>query len=111
VLLDISGIEANALQLNAEALRQGLMQELSGTPELACVWLVSRGWSTEMRYQYRGQFVANPKSPFQLPVSFFQNLVRDEWRWDFLGEKEFVHDSEEDAMRRFLERQPRSLTA
>jgi hypothetical protein len=106
VLLDISGVEADALRLNAEALRQGLIQELSGIPELASVWLVSRGWSTERRYQYRGQFIANPESSFQLPVSFLQNFVRNEWCCDFLGEKQLVHDSEEDAMRRFLAREP-----
>lgn len=107
VLLDISGIEPDALQLNTEPLRQELRQELHQTPELACVWLVTRGWTTEMRYQYRVQFVPNPESPFQLPLSFIGKFVRNEWRWDFLSEREIVHGTEEDAIRSFWGRQPR----
>jgi hypothetical protein len=107
VLLDISGVEPNALQLNTEPLRQGLEHELRGTPELACVWLVSRGWTTEMRYQYRVQFVPNSESPFQLPRSFLGTFLRNEWLWDFLGDREIIHGTEEDAIRSFLGRQPR----
>lgn len=87
-------------------LRQELQQELRQEPELACVWLVTHGWTTEMRYQYRAQFVANPESPFQLPLSFVGKFVRNEWRLDFLGEREIEHGTEEDAIRRYLGRQP-----
>lgn len=106
VLVDVSGIEPDVLQLNTEPLRQELEHELRETPELACVWLVSRGWTTEMRYQYRSQFVPNPESPFQLPLSFLGRLVRNEWLGDFLGEREVVHGTEEDAIRSFFARQP-----
>ena len=59
-----------------------------------------------MRYQYRSQFVPNPESPFQLPLSFLGKFVRNEWLWDSLGEREIVHGTEEDAVRSFFARQP-----
>lgn len=106
VLLDISGIEPNALELDTEALRQGLRAELIQTPELACVWMVSRVWTTEMRYQYRVVFIPNPESPFQLPHSFVERFASKERSWDFLGETQIEHTTEEEARRRFLGRQP-----
>jgi len=59
-----------------------------------------------MRYQYRSQFVPNPESPFQLPLSFLGKFVRNEWLWGSLGEREIVHGTEEDAVRSFFARQP-----
>lgn len=106
VLLDITGVEPDALELNVEALQQNLLSELTRTPELACVWLVTRGWTTAMRYQYRVVHIPNPESPFQLPHSFVKRFVLKEWKWDFLGGKEMEDTSEEEAVRRFYGRQP-----
>jgi anti-sigma factor ChrR (cupin superfamily) len=78
---------------------------MKATPELACVWLRSRGWSTELRYQYRGVYIANTESVYQLPTSFLQSLMVREWRWDFLGSREVPVLTEEEAL---LEWQRRS---
>jgi hypothetical protein len=106
VLLDISGIEPDVLKVNAEAFHQELRKELTQTPELACIWLVTRGWTTAMRYQYRVMHIPNPESPFQLPHSFLKRFVLKEWRWDFLGGTQLEDTTEEEAVRRFLGRQP-----
>ena len=106
VLLDITGIEPNALQLRTDELREGLRREITKKPALACVWLVSRMWTTEMRYAYWGLYVPNPNSTYQLPQSFLDTFVLNERSWDFLTETEIRHTTKEDARRSFLGRQP-----
>jgi hypothetical protein len=106
VLLDITGIEPNALQLRTDELREGLRREITKKPALACVWLLSRMWTTEMRYAYWGLYVPNPNSTYQLPQSFLDTFVSNERSWDFLSETEIRHTTEEDARRSFLGRQP-----
>jgi hypothetical protein len=106
VLLDITGIEPNALQLRTDELREGLRREITKKPALACVWLVSRMWTTEMRYAYWGLYVPNPNSTYQLPQSFLDRFLLNERSWDFLSETEIRHTTEEDARRSFLGRQP-----
>jgi hypothetical protein len=106
VLLDVTGVEPDALKLNGEALQQELLRDLTRTPELAFVWLVTRGWTTAMRYQYRVMHIPNPESPFQLPSSFLKRFILKEWKWDFLGGVEMEDTTEQDAIRRFYGRQP-----
>jgi hypothetical protein len=106
VLLDITGIEPNALELKTEQLREQLRKELANRPKLACVWLISRVWTTEMRYAYWGVFVPNPESLYQVPHSFIERFALKERGWDFLGGAEIRHTTEEDARRSFLGRQP-----
>lgn len=105
VVLDVAGIAYDALDLHMDHLRDELVKLMKATPELACVWLMSRGWSTELRYQYRGVYIANAESVYQLPTSFLQSLMVREWRWDFLGSREIPVLTEEEAL---LERQRRS---
>jgi hypothetical protein len=42
------------------------------------------------RFQYRGLYVPNPESTFQLPASFVERLMQLERTWDFIGEREMV---------------------
>lgn len=106
VLLDITGIEPNALELRTAELRAELRKELANRPKLACVWLISRVWTNEFRYAYRGVFVPNPESPYQVPHSFIERFALNERGWDFLGGTEIRHTTEDDARRSFLGRQP-----
>ena len=106
VLLDITGVEPNALQLRTDELREELRREMTKKTSLACVWLVSRVWTTEMRYAYWGLYVPNPNSTYQLPQSFLDTFVLNERSWDFLTDMEIRHTTQEDARRSFLGRQP-----
>jgi hypothetical protein len=106
ILLDVTGIEPNALQLRTDELREALRREITKKPALACVWLVSRMWTTEMRYAYGGLYVPNPNSTYQVPQSFLDRFVLNERSWDFLSETEVRHSTEEDARLSFLGRQP-----
>lgn len=101
VVLDVAGVAPDALELQMDQLRGEVQKLMKSTPELACVWLMSRCWSTDLRYQYRGVYVPNADSVFQLPTSFLQSLMRREWLWDFLGSR-IVHPiSEEEAAREY----------
>jgi hypothetical protein len=106
VLLDVTGIEPNALELKTEELREELRKELINRSKLACVWLISRVWTTEMRYGYWGVFVPNPESPYQIPHSLIERFAHNECCWDFIGGTEIRHTTEEYACRSFLGRQP-----
>jgi hypothetical protein len=71
-----------------EPLRESLTKLMRTTPELACVWLMSRGWSTALRFQYRGVYAPNTDSVYQVPASFLKELVMLEWRRDFLANRD-----------------------
>jgi hypothetical protein len=99
VLLDISGVAADVLTIPTEALQQKLLRAMRAIPELACAWVMSRGWSTALRFQYRALYIPNPESTFQIPAAFLQNLMRLEWTWDFIGEREIPLVPRDEAMR------------
>jgi hypothetical protein len=106
VVLDVTGIEPNALDLQTEALRDALQPEITKKPALASVWLLSRIWTTAMRFGYWGLWVPNPNSTFQIPSSFVHKFVSNERSWDFLSESELPQLNEDEARRSFLGRQP-----
>lgn len=99
VLLDITGVTQDILQAPHDALQQRLLKEMRSTPELACVFVMSRGFSTAFRFQYRALFVPNPESIYQLPESFLDRLAKLEWTWDFLTDREIPILNKEEAMR------------
>lgn len=101
VILDISGVAQDVLELSMEPLRRSLTKLMRSTPELACVWLMSRGWSTAFRFQYRGVYAPNTDSVFQVPASFLKKLVMLEWQRDFLANRELQPTGYEEAVAEF----------
>jgi hypothetical protein len=99
VLLDVTGVTQDVLNAPREALHQKLLREMRGTPELACVFVMSRGFSTALRFQYRALYVPNPESIYQLPESFLDRLTKLEWTWDFLTDREIPVLDKDEAMR------------
>ncbi len=49
-------------------------------------------------------FARNPHSVYQLPEFFLRRLTEREWKWDFLGQREFPDLSIEDAARYYADR-------
>jgi hypothetical protein len=99
VLLDITGVTQDILQDPHEALQQRLLYEMRSTPELVCVFVMSRGFSTALRFQYRALFVPNLESIYQLPESFLGRLAKLEWTRDFLTDRELPVLDKDEAMR------------
>jgi hypothetical protein len=99
VLLDITGVTQDILHAPFEALQQRLLKEMRSIPELACVFVMSRGFSTAFRFQYRELFVPNPESLNQLPDSFLERLAKLEWTRDFLTDREIPVLDKDEAMR------------
>lgn len=99
VLLDVTGVTQDVLNAPFEALQQKLLGVMRSTPELACVFVMSRGLSTALRFQYRALYVPNPESIYQLPESFLDRLVKLEWTWDFLTDREIPVLDKDEAMR------------
>lgn len=54
ILLDTSGIAEDVFRLQLEQIRDELLNLMRRTPELACVWLMMRRWSTAQRFKYWG---------------------------------------------------------
>jgi hypothetical protein len=106
IILDISGLTGNVFELHEEQLRNVFLKLLRKTPELACVWLLMRKWTTAFRFKYLGIYIPNPESVYQLPGSFLKKLLIQEWHWDYLAGREFSRGSEEEARRSYAERAP-----
>jgi hypothetical protein len=104
VLLDISPIASDVLTFVREELANRLRKAVREIPEMPCVLLFSRGWSTALRFQYRASYLQNPESVFQVPESFLQKLIWLEWRWDFITEREIPLLGEEEALREWRRR-------
>lgn len=104
VVLDVSGLEENALALNVNEIQAGFSKAMKDTPELACIWLVSRVWTTAMRYRYQGLYVSNETALFQLPDWFLRKLLEREHNWDLVGEQQLPHLGGDDAQKDYRER-------
>ncbi|HXW55534.1 MAG TPA: hypothetical protein VEJ67_07290 [Candidatus Cybelea sp.] len=104
VLLDVSAVTPDVFQLHLDQIRDELLNIMRSTPELACVWVLMRRWSTALRFKYWGVYVPNPDSYFQIPQTFLQKWLVREWKWDFVGEREFVSYGEEEDLRRYADR-------
>ena len=98
VILDVSGVAQDVLDLAMDPLRESLAKLMRTTPELACVWLTSRGWSTAFRFQYRGVYAPNTDSVYQVPAFFLKELVMLEWRRDFLANRDLQPTEYEEAI-------------
>ncbi len=106
VILDLSDPAfGDIFELDGDALTAPTLRIMRSTPELACVWLTMRRWTTAFRHKYFGQYIDNPFSIYRLPQDFLDRLVMREWRWDFIGEREYPEtESYEDALRQASER-------
>jgi hypothetical protein len=104
VLLDVSAATPDVFNLHLGQIRDELLNLMRSTPELTCVWVLTRRWSTAFRFKYCGIYVANPESHFQIPQSFLRSWLIREWKWDFVGGREFVSCGEEEDMRRYADR-------
>ena len=103
VILDASRF-GDVFQLQSDALRRELLRIMRNIPELACVFIAMREWTTAFRFKYRWVFARNPHSVYQLPEFFLRRLTEREWKWDFLAQREFPDLSREDAARYYADR-------
>jgi len=104
VMLDISAVEGDVLSLGKDQVLASLAGSMRRTPELAAVWLMSRRFSTALRFQYHIIYVMNGDSVYQIPASFIDKLVEFVWLNDFLGERQIVLTSEDEALRNYWRR-------
>ena len=76
IILEVSGVARGILGTSLRPCHDGILKLMTNTPELACVWILERGWTTEFRYQYRGYYILNPKCIHSLPAPFIEKLTR-----------------------------------
>jgi len=90
MLFEVKALVRDALDLHdAEEIGSVLLKDMRTIPELACVFLVTKGWSTALRFKCHAMFIANPESIYQMPYSFIQKMMRFEQQWDFLTNRPF----------------------
>jgi hypothetical protein len=101
VILDVSDPTfGDVFDLEQAALRGPIERVLESTPELACVFVMMRRWTTAFRYKYYGLFIDNPHSVYRLPQKFMDRMTMREWQWDFLGARAYPEThSYEDALK------------
>jgi hypothetical protein len=104
VMLDVSGIAEDILKFVGDEIQHRVLQVMRTIPELAGVWLTSRGWSTALRFQYRAAYLANPESTYQLPQGFLEKLTQLEWKWDFITDREIPWLPQDEALREWQRR-------
>jgi hypothetical protein len=97
-------VESDVLSLGKDQVLASLAGSMRRIPELAAVWLMSRRFSTALRFQYHIIYVMNGDSVYQIPASFIDKLVEFVWLNDFLGEREIVLTSEDEAIRNYWRR-------
>lgn len=106
VVLELTDLGNDIFDLSGPQLRNEILNILRSTPELACVWLLVRKWTTALRHKYFGIYIPNPESVFQVPRSFLGTLLEFEYRCDFLGERSFEISTEEAAFAEYARRNP-----
>jgi hypothetical protein len=109
VILEIRGLTHDVLDFpDVAEIGPALHRAMRSTPELACVWLTTRGWSTALRFQCRSAFIPNAESTYQLPYSFLDRLLRQEQTVDFLTDSALPVLTRDEAFAEYQRRSARS---
>ena len=109
VILEIRPLAHDVLDFpDVAEIGPALHRAMRSTPELACVWLTTRGWSTALRFQCRSAFIPNAESIYQLPYSFLDKLLRQEQTVDFLTDSALPVLSRDEAYAEYQRRSARS---
>ncbi|HJQ37186.1 MAG TPA: hypothetical protein VKB93_08610 [Thermoanaerobaculia bacterium] len=92
------------LERGHQVIENDLLDVLRQHQRVASLWFFSRQWTTAFRYKYWWTHLENPHASVLVPDAFVDRLIDREWRWDFLGEREYVSTTSEDDARRYAER-------
>jgi hypothetical protein len=108
VMLDISSVAPDVLEIAQDHVIDAIRRHITDIPEMPCVWLMSRGWSTALRFQYRAIYLENGACSLQLPEAFFTRVGSLEWKHDFITDRPITSNGRDEDVRNYERRsQPR----
>jgi hypothetical protein len=93
VILDVTALASEGLNVSDEQLRAELERVMANTPELMGVWLLSIVFPARARHEYYGPFIKNSSCAFALPANFFRQLVEQEGISDFINDVGYLPES------------------
>jgi hypothetical protein len=102
VMIDLSAF-GDFFSLPLASMQDDLTDVLRQHQRIASLWFFSRQWTTAFRYKYWWAHLESPYAAVLVPEAFLERLIDREWRWDFLGEREYVVTTPEEDSRRHAE--------
>jgi hypothetical protein len=103
VMIDVSAF-GDFFSLPLAQMKQDLTDILRQHQRVASLWFFSRQWTTAFRYKYWWTHLESPYAGALVPKVFLERLIDREWRWDFLGEREYEFSSPDAAHRSYAAR-------
>ena len=103
VMIDVSAF-GDFYSLPMASMQDNLTDVLRQHQRVASLWFFSRQWTTAFRYKYWWTRLESPYANVLVPDAFLQRLIDREWRWDFLGERDYEFSTPEADSRRYAER-------
>jgi hypothetical protein len=105
VILDAT-LYGDVNDLQSDALYSEFLRLMRNIPELVAVFITMRQWTTALRFKYFSLFAPSPHSIYQIPAFFMERIEMRDWKWDFLGEREYPNLGPEEAARYYADRVP-----
>lgn len=90
ILLDITGLTYDVLRVNHDRINDGIGQDLLERPKVSALWLLTRGFTSDGRFQYRALAMDNRNALVPLPTRLTQAVAEMEYRLDYLTGMERV---------------------
>lgn len=89
ILLDLSGVKTDVLNMDMDRVNDTLGQELLRDGKTSAAWIVSRGWSEYLRPMYRAITISNPNAVHPVPPAFGHHAGDLEEGFDMLTGKAY----------------------
>lgn len=102
VMIDVSAF-GDFYSLPLAGMQDDLTDVLRQHQRVASLWFFSRQWTTAFRYKYWWTHLESPYAAVLVPDAFLERLIDREWRWDFLGGREYEFGTPEADSRRYAE--------
>ncbi|MHB8703997.1 MAG: hypothetical protein ACYC8W_07670 [Candidatus Tyrphobacter sp.] len=90
ILLDVSGVKHDALEMSLDLLRDSVGSQLVKHPAVSSVWFTSRGWMDGQRFGYRAITMRNPSAKMPLPKEFSHAVSQHEVSIDILTDQKIT---------------------
>jgi len=103
VMVDVSAF-GDFHSLPLARMQDALTGILRQHQRVASLWFFSRRWTTAFRFKYWWTHLENSYAHVLVPESFLARLIDREWRWDFLGEREYESTTPDEDARRYRDR-------
>ena len=107
VMLDVTAFAEDIEHLDLTVAVDDFYRIMRNHQRLTALWFFTRQWTTAFRFKYRFTVLPNPYTSFKVPDVAVNKFIEREWKWDFLGDREYEISTPEDAARSYAVRMRR----